>query len=222
MQIDTQPMMLSIKNHTAAVISLLFTLALSGCVNLSSPPGATSFTAQQQSKRAQDLTAIKQWSIQGAFSITSPSDQEIANYTWELKDQKHFTIMISSTLNLYQLNITQSGTVVTLVKDQKQPLIADNIETLMQKTLGYALPVDNLYYWIRGLAAPGQHQAVYNDYGLLTQLQQNGWSITFLNYKHHQQVDLPQLIRLQGHDLKVKLVIKHWNTSPSTSNKKTP
>ena len=219
MHANTDRLIVLIKKSTALFICLLLTLSLSSCVNLSSPAGATSFTPLHQSQRAQHLSNIKQWSIQGAFSITSPSDHEIANYTWALKDQKHFTIAISSSLNLYHLNINQSGNVVTLIKDQKQPLIADNTETLMQKTLGYALPIDNLYYWIRGLTAPGPQQATYNDYGLLTQLKQNGWNITFLNYTHHQDVDLPQLIRLQGHDLNIKLVIKQWNTSPNAANR---
>ncbi|HAG61572.1 MAG TPA: outer membrane lipoprotein LolB [Coxiellaceae bacterium] len=186
---------------------------LTGCVNLTPPTGATSFNTQHETTRAQQLNNITHWTTRGAFSITTPKEAQIANYTWHLTDQTHYTIHIASSLNLYQLHITQSGDHVTLIKDQNKPLIANNPESLMQQALGYSLPISNLYYWIRGLPAPGTQQTTYNQYGHLTQLKQDGWTITFLNYTHQGDVDLPQLIRLNGHHLAIKLVIKQWNLS---------
>ncbi len=198
--------------HRTKVIILCSILSylLTGCVNVTPPAGATSFNKQHQATRAQRLNNITHWTTRGAFSITTPQEAQIANYTWKLTDQTHYTLHIASSLNLYQLHITQSGNTVTLVKDQKQPLTANNPEALMQQALGYSLPISNLYYWIRGLPAPGTKQTTYNDYGLLTQLEQDGWTITFLNYTHQGNVDLPQLIRLTGHHLAIKLVIKQW------------
>ena len=195
------------------VLCIICSSLLTGCVNLTPPAGDVSFNTQHKTDRAQQLNNITRWTTRGAFSITTPKDAQIANYTWQLTDRTHYTIQISSSLNVYQLHITQSGDHVTLIKDQNKPLVANNPESLTQQALGYSLPISNLYYWIRGLPAPGTQQSTYNQYGHLTQLKQDGWTISFLNFTHQDDVDLPQLIRLNGHNLAIKLVIKQWSLS---------
>ena len=199
-----------------AITPLVIGCLLSGCVNLTAPKAATDFKPINQTQRAQMLSQIKQWDIQGAFSITSPSQTQIANYSWQLNDQRHFTITLASSLNLYQAVIKRQGTRIELIKNNDQPVSANSVSALMRDNLGFALPISNLYYWIRGLAAPGKKQATYNDVGLLTRLQQDGWTIDFIDYTHVGRLDLPQMIKLSGHNLAVKLVIKRWQLPQTT------
>ena len=81
----------------------------------------------------------------------------------------------------------------------------------MQQQTGTRLPVKNLFYWVRGLPAPGPVQLTHRDSnGHLTELIQSGYKISYSNYTTVNQIDLPGKIQLQGHDVMIKLVIKRW------------
>ena len=214
-----------LKNIAVLLSYCLFSVILSACVSLTAPTPASHYHVQSYNERAQSLNAITCWTASGAFSVTTPKESGIANYVWQLTDQTHFKVDIASTLNVYQLAITREGSSSTLIKNQHQSLVANNPETLMQQSVGYSLPVSNLYYWMRGIAAPGKYQAQYDQYGHITQLSQQGWTITFLNYNHVDTVDLPQLIQLKRKDLSVKLVVKKWDLAcqqQSTKQRATP
>ena len=80
----------------------------------------------------------------------------------------------------------------------------------MQQQLGWRLPLSNLFYWMRGLPAPGNYQADFDRYGHLTLLSQMGWQVHYANYVSVGSVDLPQILELTQAELYVKIVIKRW------------
>ena len=192
------------------LLPLALASALTGCVSLTPPPATTHFETQSTTTRAQKLKAIRRWNIQGAMSVRQKSKAHIANFSWQLQSKHHYQIRLSSTLNVYNLLIKSTGQHLTLNQNKKQPITATSPRELMQKAVGFSLPISNLYYWVRGLAAPGKNQATFNQYGLLSRLQQQGWRIQYLRFKKINKVDLPQLIQLTRNDLSIRLVLKKW------------
>ena len=81
----------------------------------------------------------------------------------------------------------------------------------MRKNLGWSLPIPSLWYWARGLPAPGANQgANYDKFGHLVSLQQGGWQVKYAGYHTVQGVDLPQVIELHRADISAKIVVKQW------------
>ena len=120
-------------------------------------------------------------------------------------------------MNIYNINIKSDGKTVKLTRGNQPPLYAPTASDLLFQAAGYKLPLNNLYYWIRGLPAPGKSQQRHDQYGHLIQLQQDHWQIKFLRYTHVKQHDLPQLIDLSqpiSHaKTKVRIVIKNWEVN---------
>lgn len=107
--------------------------------------------------------------------------------------------------------ITSSPSVATLELPNRQPVTADNVGTLMQNALGFALPVDGLRYWLRPSPAPTSPAKTIADPQLETRLKeidQDGWTIQYLAYTTAPDVGVKR-VDLTRHDppLDIKLVL---------------
>lgn len=196
--------------HLRYGIVIGFTAALIGCAH---PPAPTTPSVSYQKiswpQRQHALNRITDWDIDGAFSIRQPNKTTIASFDWTQKE-KNYRIRIHSSLDLYGVNITGRPGLVMLWRAQNDHFTARSPEQLMQQQLGWRLPVSNLYYWMRGLPAPGNYQAQFDNYGHLSTLTQQGWQIQYAQYLSVRNVDLPQMLDLTNQDLGVKIVIKQW------------
>jgi outer membrane lipoprotein LolB len=199
-----------LKKHIAPLIIAAATL--SGCASLT-PSTLTAQQKQLHQRPAIQQTALLQalthWQIEGAFSLSQGAKHIIANYTWQQRPST-FSLRIYSGLNLASISIKGSDHNITLTNENGQTWHAKSISSLMQKALGWQLPINGLVYWIKGLPAPGKHSTQINTTGNLKTLTQNGWQINYQRYQRADIYDLPNIITIQGHQTHIKLVIKRW------------
>ena len=190
---------------------LIGTLALlSGCTTLSLPSGPqTAFKKQSWQQRQQTLKKVQRWNIDGAFSIRQPGNSSIANYEWQ-QVGKSYNIRIHSSLGIYSVAINGRPGRITLRRSNNQSFSARSPEQLMQQQLGWRLPLSDLFYWLRGLPAPGKYRPRFDPYGHLVDLQQQGWHVQFSQYVTVNKVDMPRILQLQSGNLIVRIAIKHW------------
>jgi outer membrane lipoprotein LolB len=81
--------------------------------------------------------------------------------------------------------VTSSPSAATLELPNRQPLTADNVSTLMQNALGFALPVEGLRYWLQPSVAPTSKARTEKDPQQdtrLKEIQQDGWTIDYIAY----------------------------------------
>ncbi len=196
-------------------LSLLLSLfLLNGCVSLRLDNAATAASSHYLSPtaRAQQLSRIKNWTIQGALSLRMNNKTSLANYRWTQENRSLYHIHLSSSLNLYVLDIQGQPGLVSINDHKNKPRTGQSPAALIQQLIGYPLPVNNLYYWIRGLSAPGKLQVQYDQYGRISSLKQQNWVLHFLRYTQVKSVDLPQMIDITSPTLKIRIVIKQWST----------
>lgn len=193
------------------LFSILTAIFLSGCATQMEPPIDHPIYQKQPWKlRKVKLADSVNWTIQGAVSITCRDKTQMGSFTWK-QVQNNYVINIYGPLNLGAIGIQGHPGSVTLYKPNGS-FSAPNVETLMQKQLGWYLPVANMVYWIRGLPAPGtKGQESYDDFGHLARLQQQGWTIQYQAYQTLNGADLPRKIVMDNEQLHVKLVIKNWD-----------
>ena len=73
------------------------------------------------------------------------------------------------------------------------------------------MPVSDLYYWSRGLPAPGPVGAIHRDtQNHIISFQQAGFTIEYPSMIQVHGVDLPRKIKLQGNGAIIKVAIKRW------------
>lgn len=187
-------------------------LILSSCADISNVPNAqTKFKTIPHAERASVLNHLTFWRAYGVFSIKQGKKAEIANFSWDQNGSKEYRILISSALNLYQIEILKRFGSITLWKNGTIATTAKTPEKLMQNAIGWSLPVADLYCWIRGIAAPGKSQATYDRFGHLQTLQQNGWALYYTSYRTADDIDLPEVMTVSRPGMTVKIVVREWH-----------
>jgi outer membrane lipoprotein LolB len=106
------------------------------------------------------------------------------NFDWHETDST-VTLQLLNPLGQTLALVTSSPAQATLELPNRQPLTADNVSTLMQQALGFALPVEGLRYWLQPSVAPTSHASSTpdpQDPQRLSQIQQDGWTIDYVAY----------------------------------------
>jgi outer membrane lipoprotein LolB len=202
--------MRKVKNKLLKYLGFIFLLFfLSSCSTLKTIPQKKPIYLSWQ-QRLTKLTALKQWSSYGAFSIRCNDHTEIANYTWQQKNT-NYNINIASPLNLISFYITGNDKEVTLWKSTTEKYTNTSPEKLLLEQTSWSLPISNLVYWIKGQPIPKQFYKIrFDNYHHPIQLKQQNWIINYANYITIDHIDLPTKIFLQNKQFKIKIIVHTW------------
>lgn len=156
-------------------------------------------------------SAISSWRIQGGMAAKSKSKGWSARMNWVQQGPASYQIRLMGPLGSGTVMIDKQGKTIRF-QDGAKTSTSSNAEELLLKSTGIRLPVSNLYYWVRGLPAPGAVQAQQQDSAHhLMLLRQNGYTIHFMQYTSVKGIDLPSMIRLEGNGIMVKVMIRSWS-----------
>lgn len=172
---------------------LCFILFLNGCTTLKQEPSSTVNSSD--------------FSVSGAIAAKNLQHGWTGTFFWTHHNHKNYKILIYGPLGAEAVEIKQDQTGVTYREGDKI-LHANQAEELLAKQTGVRLPVNHLAYWIKGNVAPGPiTHVVRSDDGDIMTLNQAGYTIDYQHYRNHR----PYKILLNGHHLKVKMIIKQWD-----------
>ena len=161
-------------------------------------------------KTSRKASSLSSWEVSGAMAARNKSKGWTASVNWVQQGPNQYQLRLFGPLGGGAILIEKNGGIVTYTDGPKK-LSSHNADELLQQQTGIRLPVHDLYYWVRGLPAPGAVQsATYDTKNHLESFSQAGYSITYPSYLSVSNVDLPSKIQLQGHGVVIKLIIKHW------------
>ena len=188
---------------------------VTSCVSLRVSQQA-SYKARPRAVQKNQRQALTRWQIQGAFSLQQPNSKPIlANYSWQQTSAQRFALQISAPLRAMVVTIRATPTQASMTQSGHPTITAPSLAALAKQQLAgqlhIPLPINQLYWWLRALPAPGPHSIQYDKYGHITHIKQAGWSIAYSHYRIMQHIDLPGMLRLQSGQLRIKLVIKKWS-----------
>lgn len=197
-------------------LSLIF---LTGCAPHETPDTAfTSHAVSQTQKQARLLVKTRKaseltsWSITGAVAAKNKTDAWTASIHWTQNGPNNYKIHLFGPLGRGNMLIEKKGRVVTY-QDAEKRIKSHNADQLIHQQTGMYIPIQDLYYWVRGLPAPGGvKSAKHDDMKRLSYLEQDGYAISYLNYTNREGINLPSKIHVRGTKGNLKIVIKHWKT----------
>lgn len=164
-------------------------------------------------KRKAETATVSSWEINGALAAKSKSKGWSATLNWVQTGSSTSQIRLIGPLGGGTVIITKKGSTITF-QDGNKKSTSTNGEELLKKETGISLPVNNLYYWVRGLPAPGGGESeVHDKYNHLVKLRQHGYTIDFTKYTSVNGKDLPSMIRLEGNGVMIKVIIKSWHVN---------
>lgn len=194
------------KKFLVTSFGLLFLIMLlTGCASV---PITNSLSWQQQQQNIQQLTI---WHAHGKIGCINGNQGGTANIDWQ-QQGNNYSLILSGPMQVKTIYIKGKPGKVQLTTANNLPQLATNPETLIQQQLGWNIPVTGLIYWARGLPVPNTaiEEIKLNKQHRLSKLQQQGWVISYDNYKDFKTFALPTKISLQYQQIKIKLIFKNW------------
>ena len=161
------------------------------------------------------VNQLQHWTIVGKLGVRSPRENGSANLTWQQQAAPNYRIHLSGPLGAGATVISGSSSGVSLQRGDEPAMHARNPAQLTEQMLGWPLPVSEMFYWVRGLPAPGTSASEQrNAQGQLQGLRQAGWQLSFSDYQAVGAYSLPTRIKAETSQgagpVKVTLVIKEW------------
>lgn len=184
-------------------ISLFSLSLLSGCSFLSPKPA---FQIDQST-----LEQLHSWSIEGKLGIKSEQQRQSVNLKWEQQGED-FSLLLFGPFGKGKTQIERKGKRVYLSSGNEYRE-AKSAEALLYQMSGLHMPIQNLSYWVRGLAKPKTRiqKVRYDDAQRVRQFVQSKWLIEYLRYEPIDGVNLPNKIRLSHKHYTLTIIIKRWS-----------
>lgn len=197
--------------QTKLFFSMLFCIFFISCAKHQAPEENI-----QQIKETEQKTAPKSipaaFKLSGAIAVNNNGKGWSAALTWQQQGPNSYNIRLTGPLGGKTVLISKQGSTVTYQEGNKI-IKANNESDLLAKKANINLPVHNLYYWVRGIPAPGSVSFSKKDnLNNYTMISQDGFTITYDQYSTHENgVMLPKKIKITKQNLTIKIVIKSWS-----------
>jgi outer membrane lipoprotein LolB len=168
--------------RAALGLAAVCAIALAGCASVQ-PKGPSTSNA------ATALTAQTSRAYHGRFAVQyvdryGQQRNAYGNFDWQ-ETGDTVTLQLRNPLGQTLAIVTSSPASASLELPNRQPLTADNVTTLMQNALGFALPVEGLRYWLQPSVAPTSRARTEEDPqqpSRLKEIVQDGWTIDYVSY----------------------------------------
>lgn len=156
------------------------------------------------------IASIRDFKIEGRLGVQSDKHGISGTVHWH-------HLKVSDEMNLYSplggkiAEIINGNNGVTLSTSDNKVFNAQDTEALTESTLGWRLPITKLSDWIVGRPANGAISNVkWDENGKLKKFNQEGWEISYLEYKESNQVVLPSKMNIRNSKLNLRLIIDRW------------
>ncbi len=185
---------------------------LTACAPPTTPDSQATTPADSKSaaRRTNAAKHLSSWTITGAVAAKNKRKAWTASLNWKQQGLNRYQLRLFGPLGGGTVLVEKNGRLITY-QDGPKRVTTTNIDQLFYKETGVRVPLHNLYYWVRGVKAPGAVHASHVDAtGHFTSLTQGGYTVQYEGYQTVQGIDLPTKLRVKGPGGQLKLIIKHW------------
>jgi outer membrane lipoprotein LolB len=173
------------------------------------PQQADTASLVRQLAREQALATHANWTLRGRLGVSDGRDSGSGSLEWtQSGDAFRFSVHAPVTGKTWVLQ-DRDGRVV-LEGLREQPVEGDDAARLLERELGWRVPVAELVHWARGMRAAGPAQVTFRGDGLPATIEQAGWRVEYLDYDDSREPPLPRKVFASHGNYKVRLAIREW------------
>jgi outer membrane lipoprotein LolB len=185
-----------------ALLLVLF-LALASCATVRPAPPAP---ASPWDRRLIELQRAESWQLEGRAAVAFGTQGWQAALHWR-QSGMFADVNLSGPLGIGALALKQGPDGLSL--NGAPP--SDAVLAQLQDKLGFALPLDNLHYWLLGIPNPAAaYELSRNEQDRAKTLDQAGWSIVYDRYMPVKADVLPARLVMSREGVRVRIVIDRW------------
>lgn len=172
---------------------------LAGCATLEPAPAVPPL--------AQPL--LTSFQIAGRISVRHGNEGFSGNLTWRHANEEDEFVILTP-LGQGVARIIKNAAGVSLETPDQAIVHAQDAESLTQSSLGFALPLSGLPYWVQAQPIGSDATLRHNPEGTLDQLGEQGWQIDYLAYRAVGALQLPGKVFMENLDVKLRLIVDEW------------
>ncbi len=201
-----------------ALTICLALMGLAGCAQLDEPD-QTPEREQLWQLSQQALAGYQQWDMHARAAVTLPGEVYNIGLQWR-RDAEGLLFLLEAPFGQGVIRIeTGAAGFYRLSLPDGRLFLDKSPEALLEQVIGWSIPVSGLDYWIRGMPHPeGEFTRRIDGDGLAREISQDNWSIEYLDYFTDSEPTLPRRLRLAHEELKMRLVIDHWQARSTTED----
>ncbi|HEY6985783.1 MAG TPA: lipoprotein insertase outer membrane protein LolB [Rhodanobacteraceae bacterium] len=181
--------------------------ALVGCAAPRVKPDAELLAAQGM--REETLAAHPDWQLEGRLGVSDGRDSGSGSLQWRQDgDAFRFSVHAPVTGKTWVMTGDTGHAVLEGLRDR--PVEADDAAALLERELGWHVPVAELTHWVRAARASGAGRVDFRADGLPSAIEQDGWKIEYPDYDSTHQPPLPRKIFASRGNYRVRLSVSQW------------
>jgi len=183
-------------------------LALAACA----PPRVKPDDAllARQGERERVLAGQPDWQLAGRLGVSNAKDAGSGSLTWK-QDGDAFRFSVHAPVTGKTWVLAGNAHHVVLEGLREEPVEGDDAAALLDRELGWHVPVAQLTEWVRGARAKGDAKIEFRDDGLPAVIEQDGWTIEYPDYDATHQPPLPRKVFASRGDWRVRLSVSEWH-----------
>lgn len=192
------------------VLSLALAALLSVTACVTTPP-APGLGDDRYLERASALAEVQRWSLRGKLAVSDGEDGGSGTLNWrQAPERTRMDFHGALGRGAWRLSVDPGEAELVLADGRNYR--ADSVDALVQRELGWRIPVSDLAWWVRGLEAPGPVEDRRLDAeGNLVELSQRGWVIEYGRYRDTDGISLPSKMTARRAERSVKLAVREWS-----------
>jgi outer membrane lipoprotein LolB len=185
-------------------------LLLGACAGQRPKPSRSDATAlASQAARETALAETKDWSLRGRLGVSDGHDSGSGSLEWS-QHAAAFRFSVHAPVTGKTWVLSGDDAHARLDGLREQPDEGRDAASLIERELGWNVPVADLRYWVRGQRAPGAANIEFRDDGLPAMITQAGWTVRYLDYDVAHDPPMPSKVFASRGDYKVRLAIREW------------
>jgi len=202
----------ALSGFTPGIIFCLVLLA--GCASTKSDRAQLTWPEQQAL-----LGSLPAYGLSGRVAVRAGEEGWQANTQWRQRADVS-EVELSGPFGAGSMLLRLSGDELQVVDSQGAILRGEQATEVLTRRLGFAPPLAALRYWLLALPAPAGGAAVpsYAADGTLTQLEQQGWQLSYEGYRPEAAtggtVRLPARLTATRDTVRLRLVVDRWQLHP--------
>ena len=196
--------------HAPFAIGCVLVALLAACAPVRvKPNAATPAALAAQDAREAALADKSRWTLEARIAVSGENGGS-GDLVWR-QDGDTYSFSVRGA-NGKTLRLSGDADHAVLEGVDAQPDLGSDPQALLRKRLGAEVPFAALRRWALGLRVAGESaQMQFNDQNLPAQLEQDGWTVEYLDWFSDRAPVLPKKVfATRGKD-KVKLLIQSWS-----------
>jgi len=189
---------------------------MNGCSVIDKAPAVTTANKQNHVDREIQLAKFVDWQITGKIGFIQKNKRETASINWLVnKSQQKQALNLTTFLGINVLQLKSDHNQHSIEVDGKT-YYGDNLDDLVYDLTGLNLPTKALKSWLKGVKYQVKdkikyHPTTWLPTELISEHNNQEWTIHFANYKLHQDYRLATKFTIVHQDLTIKINIYRWS-----------